>query len=424
MAETHRSGSRRRWGVWIWPLVAILWCHGLAAPGATADEATSGWQLGALRAEEIWQHTRGEGVTVAVIDSGVDNSIPELRGQVLEGADVTRSPEGANVDEHGHGTDMASLIAGTGAEGGVQGLAPGANVLPVRVQQTQSDLDFQHEERWAEAVSYAVEAGAQVISISLSMPDLGFASDQLDAAIAEAVRHDVLIFASTGNSGGEDNRSTFPSNQEGVVGVAAVDPDGEHATYSTYGPQVAIAAPGTDIPLRCGIGSSEMCLGYGTSNATAIASASAALIWSAHPDWTKNQVLRAVIDTASGGGQRDQYVGYGMIQPARVIVDGEGEPGDPDVNPLFEAYEASLDPPATPEPQPVEDEPTHGSGEEQEAEPVEAPTESGGSQALWLVIGGGGLAIGAAVVAWVVWNRRRQRLGTVYVGTASPPGER
>ncbi|WP_165956339.1 S8 family serine peptidase, partial [Streptomyces hainanensis] len=317
-----------------------LWSQGFVASSASADEVAGDWYLDALRAEEIWQQTRGEGVTVAVIDSGVDGSIPELRDRVLEGADLTFDAQGANSDEHGHGTDMASLIAGTGAEAGVSGIAPGATILPVRLYETPDTLDFGIEERWAEAVTYAVESGAQVISISLGMQEPAFGNEEIEAALAEAARQDVLIFASTGNAGEEGNLSTFPGNREGAVGVAAVDPDGERAAYSTHGPQVALAAPGTDIRLRCQLGSSEMCTGYGTSNATALASASAALIWSANPDWTKNQVLRAMIGTADGGGERDEYVGYGMVQPARVIVDGEGDPGDPNVNPLFEEFEA------------------------------------------------------------------------------------
>ncbi|GAB2924780.1 S8 family serine peptidase [Streptomyces mayteni] len=425
VSHANRSDTRRRWGLWAGALAAALCCQGLAAPGANADETDSSWHLGVLRSEDMWQHTQGEGITVAVLDTGVDDSIPELQGQVLDGVDLTWGEEGAHVDIEGHGTAMASLIAGTGADGGVLGLAPEATILPIRQTPGASEdgggFDFALEERYVEAISYAIDSGAQIISISLTGLDLGFLSEELDAAFAEAARQDVLIFAGTGNAGDEGNTSTFPANHDGVVGVAAVGPDAERATYSTYGPQVAIAAPGTDIASRCELGSPEICLTNGTSNATALASASAALIWSANPDWTKNQVLRAMIGTASGGGERDEYVGYGMVQPARVIVDGEGDPGDPDVNPLFEEYEASLDPPVTPEPQPAETEvePAPGADAEAEVEPGEPAAGEAAEDSVWPVVGavGGGVVVVAAVLAAVVWRRRRQRLETVYGAT-------
>ncbi|GAB2906842.1 hypothetical protein GCM10022245_48080 [Streptomyces mayteni] len=390
------------------------------------------WYLDASRAEEIWERSRGEGVTVAVIDSGVDTSVPELQGRLLEGTDLTWEAEGADADRDGHGTAIASLIAGSGADGGVRGLAPEATILPIRVVPTinETNFDFDVEQRMVDAVAYAVQSGARILNISLGMEEVGYAEEELDMALAAAAREDVLIFASAGNRGDEDNIARYPGNREGVVGVAAVDPDGGHAAYSTYGPHVAIAAPGTDIPTRCEPGSSQLCLTEGTSYASALASASAALIWSAHPDWTKNQVLRALIGTAAGGGERDEYVGYGMIQPARVIVDGEGDPGDPDVNPLFEEYEASIQPPVSAEPSPAEEE--GGQGEsapqddggktdavEDEAEEGVAVADEGGSggSGTWAVVGvvGAAVVIGGAALA-AANRRRRQRLGTVYAG--------
>ncbi|MFD5321697.1 S8 family serine peptidase [Streptomyces sp. NPDC127098] len=427
MSQINRSAMRRRRWLGVGALVASLWCQGGMAPHAMADDATAFWHLDTLRSEEIWQHTQGEGITVAVIDSGVDDSVPELRGRVLEGADLSPDPMGAHVDANGHGTNMASLIAGTGAEGGTRGLAPEATILPIRVMEgiegTLSDeFDFGVEERLGEAIAYAVEAGAQIINVSLSKSELGIEIEVLDEALAQAARQDVLIFAGAGNDGDEGEPVGLPATREGVVAVAAVDPDGGRAAYSSAGPQVALAAPGTDLSQRCEIGNAEMCLGRGTSQATAIASASAALIWSANPDWTKNQVLRAMIETADGNGQRDEYVGYGVIDPARVIVDGEGDPGDPDVNPLFEDYEASLSPPVSPEPQVEEPEVPPDAAEAEEQPGVAAEEGDGGG---WPVAAGGGVAaVVAGVVAWVVWrSRRRQRLGTVYVGAAPPPDQ-
>ncbi|MDT0441001.1 S8 family serine peptidase [Streptomyces johnsoniae] len=371
-----------------------------------------------MRMEEVWERTRGEGITVAVVDTGTDASLPTLEGRVLEGVDLTHGAEGAHVDRDGHGTIMASLIAGSGAESGIPGLAPGVKILPIRVSSVEYDFDL--ENRLALAIEYAAESGAQIISASLSKDELGV-SPELDAALAVAARHGTLIFASAGNTGDAENTVVIPSAREGVIGVGAVDRSGEHVYYSTYGPQVALSGPGNEIPGSCPDGHYQpACIMEegGTSSATALASASAALIWSAHPDWTKNQVLRAMLETADGPeGGRDDYVGYGMVRPDRVILDGEGEPGEPDVNPLFEEYEASLDPPVSPapEPEPETGSEGEGSGESGEAgsggpdEAAEnmADGDGGGSGPL-VMAGVVGVVILGGVAAAVVVNRRRR----------------
>ncbi len=379
--------------------------------------------MNTMRVGEVWAQTRGEGVTVAVVDTGTDASLPTLEGRVLEGTDLTYGAEGAHVDRDGHGTIMASLIAGSGAESGIPGLAPGVDILPVRVK--SAEYDFGLEERLAGAIEYAVDSGAQIINISMGKEELG-GVPELDAALAHAARNDTLIFAATGNTGDASNWMGIPAARDGVVAVGAVDRNGDHLDYSTYGRQTALSGPGNEIPGSCPDESYQpACIMEegGTSSATALASASAALIWSAHPDWTKNQVLRAMLETADGPeGGRNDYVGYGMVRPDRVILDGEGEPGEPDVNPLFEEYEASLDPPVSPEPEPESEwGPEEGTaGETGEAgsagpepsggpdEPVEntAGGDGGGSGPL-VMAGVVGVVILGGVAATVVVNRRR-----------------
>jgi type VII secretion-associated serine protease mycosin len=324
-----------------------------ATSAAHADSPQDPWYLDTLRADDIWEETRGEGVTVAVIDSGVDHSVRELEGQVMEGTDLTLSPDGAHIDETGHGTDMAALIAGTGLGDGIQGLAPGVQILPVRVSTRDGVIDFGYEQRMADAIDYAVAEGAQIISISQATQVAGASREEVEEAIAEAARQDVLILAGSGNRGDIDNSAEFPSKLDGVIGVGAVDSMGAREGYSTYGPQVALAGPASDAPGHCEWPDHEVCLmPGGTSSATALASASAALIRSAHPNWTKNQVLRVMMETADGpaNGERNDEIGYGMVRPDRVILDGEGDPGDPDTNPLFASFEATMDPPPTPDP--------------------------------------------------------------------------
>ncbi|NGO73834.1 S8 family serine peptidase, partial [Streptomyces boncukensis] len=110
--------------------------------------------------------------------------------------------------------------------------------------------------------------------------------------------------------------------------------------YSTYGPHVALTAPGLGVPGWCDGAKVRYCVQGqgGTSSATALASASAALIWSKHPEWTSNQVLRVLIKTTGrsqkGRSVRSKYIGYGAVRPRANLLQGKGDPGDPDISPL------------------------------------------------------------------------------------------
>ncbi|WP_344261473.1 S8 family serine peptidase [Streptomyces sodiiphilus] len=400
-----------------------LLCVASGVSPASAEGASRGWYFDRYRIDEVWEHSDGEGVTVAVIDTGVDASVPELQGQVLEGKDFVTESGNGHLDAHGHGTGMASLIAGTGVGGGVQGVAPGAKILPVRVYSRFGEIDFGFHKRLAQAIDFAANSDAQILSIAVGdAAEFTSYQDELDAAIEEALRKDKLIFVAVGNGGDEGNRGDLAAVQDGTVAVAAVDRSGERTSYSVHGEFVGLAAPGKDVLLRCDSPSADLCVrDGGTSSASALASASAALIWSANPEWTKNQVLRVMMETADGPSKtpRNHYVGYGVVRPDRVILDGEGDPGDPDVNPLFERYEAELDPPATPEPsvgeREGEQEEGSGSADESEADTSGAGEQAAGSGG---GVGGpavlfglaGGVIVAGGLAAW--WMRRRQGGGS------------
>ncbi|MFF2375982.1 S8 family serine peptidase [Streptomyces xiamenensis] len=374
------------------------------APAAqAADTPQHPWYFDTLRVEEMWQHTTGEGITVAVIDSGVDSSLPELEGQVLDGTDLTAAQAGAHIDVSGHGSHMASLIAGTGKDAGIQGLAPGVSILPVRT--LVDSINFSGDERFSEGITYAIESGAKIINISQSG---SVSEEELAEATSLAARHDVLIFAGTGNTGESDNRVAAPASFSGVIAVGAVDRNSERVPYSSSGPQVSLAAPGNDVPGHCDGLTGPACIVNegGTSSATALASASAALIWSQHPDWTKNQVLRVMLNTAErpDDQRRDDYTGYGIVRPDRVIVDGEGDPGDPDSPPIFRDWEAGLVPPVTPEPTPETT--PDDSAEPAPGPEAEAAATSENSSSLPWILGGTAVVLVVAVTGWVLYRRR------------------
>lgn len=332
-------------------LVGLLLAGVAATPAHAATIRSQQWHLDAMKADEIWKVSTGKGVTVAVIDGGVKD-VPELEGQVVPGKNLATSLPGDERTSSGsHGTAMAAIIAGTGKHptgDGAYGLAPAAKILPIRV----SDVEGLATPPWVEAIRYAADSDAKIINISL-----GIASKpEDDLARAEAVKYALskgkLVFAAVGNSGDVGNEVEYPGATPGVVGVGAADAKGKATEESQHGPQVDMAAPGVDIVSACG-GKTGVCKQHGTSDATALASASAALLWSAHPDWTNNQVLRVLLNTAgkpTDGVERNDYVGYGIVRP-RVALSNPGDPGPADVYPLpdLAAADAAKKPSASPD---------------------------------------------------------------------------
>ncbi|MEU3408732.1 type VII secretion-associated serine protease mycosin [Streptomyces sp. NPDC006670] len=378
-------------------LVGLL-LAGLAATSAHAETVRSKqWYLDAMKADDIWKISTGKGVTVAVIDTGVAR-IPELEGQVLPGKDF--APESIEGDERtdykNHGTTMASLIVGNGkGPGGVEsafGLAPDAKVQSLRVDMNGNGIS--RNTTLADAIRFAADSEAKILNISLGWGD----SEELRGAVRYALDKGKLIFAASGNDGGA--QLNYPAGVPGVVGVGAIGSDGAATKESTHNVAVDLAAPGFDIIAACS-GGTGLCTGHGTSDATALTSASAALLWSAHPTWTNNQVLRVLLNTAGkpvDGVERNDYIGYGVVRP-RVALPTPGDPGPPDVYPLPDlaaAGAAGSPPPAakiTPSPAPK----------------PQAAANKGGGGLPWLALGlGACVLIGGAVTAVVV---RRAKSG-------------
>ncbi|MEU3398437.1 S8 family serine peptidase [Streptomyces filamentosus] len=310
---------------------------GTAPTAVAADARSQQWYLDAMKAEEIWKKTTGKGITVAVIDSGVDPDTPSLKGKILKGWDAAEA-EGDETDDYtGHGTSIAELIVGSGDNGGLRGLAPDAKVIPYRV----SDTELQNDQAvnafdFEQAIMAAADSDAQIINISWGSE---YYSSSIRKAVAYAQQKGKLLFAAAGNDATKGNKDHYPASYSEAIAVAASDRDGSVAEYSQHGKAIDIAAPGTDIPAYCDKNLTKYCLSEGTSISTALASASAALIWSMHPDWTANQVLRVMLDSAARGkgwepGTVSNYLGHGIVRPNAHVSRGEGKPGDPNINPL------------------------------------------------------------------------------------------
>ena len=383
-------------------LLGLLLVGGAGGPAHAEGMRAQQWFLDAMKAEQMWRTSTGEGITVAVIDTGVDASNADLRGRILRGKDLAAGQTGdEQTDYDGHGTGMAGLIAGTGAANGGNGtfgLAPGAKILPVRMPDpttaaNEAAAAKQFNQVLPKAIRYAADTGAQVINISLAEDE---GASAVTAAVEYALHKGSLVFAGVGNKGDKGNPVEYPAATPGVVGVAAVGKDLRRTAWSAYGSQVDMAAPGEDMVAAC-TSKTGFCKGYGTSDATALASASAALIWSAHPTWTNNQVLRVMLNTLGAptdGAKRNDSIGYGIVRP-RVALQNPGDPGPAGTFPLPDASAIGSTVPGTSD-----------SGKPEDASGGKpASAKSPGSGTAWVALGIGGVVLlgGAAAVA----RRRR-----------------
>ncbi|MET7489982.1 S8 family serine peptidase [Streptomyces sp. NPDC005538] len=317
------------------------------APNATASDAQSKqWYLDQMQAEQMWKISTGKGVKVAVIDTGVNPNTPSLKGQVLVDEVPKAVAYHSTVDFDGHGTSMAELIAGTGSGGGLKGLAPGAKIVPYRVDLKGLKVGSAEQKKTPEpwqAIRAAADTDAKIISMSIG----GYVSPEEEEAVKYAASKGKLMIAAVGNSGtgNGDGNIDYPAAYPYVVGIAAVNSSFTVAKFSSYGNYVDLVAPGTGIPGWCDTTFRAYCDTGGTSSATAIASASAALIWSAHPNWTVNQVTRALIDTASRSWAKDdpsKYAGYGFVRPRMVLDNVNYNAGAANVDPLAQENGGNL----------------------------------------------------------------------------------
>ncbi|MEV7994523.1 S8 family serine peptidase [Streptomyces sp. NPDC086077] len=361
-----------------------------------------------MKIDEMWKVSTGEGVKVAVIDSGINPDTPSLSGQVLTEEVPKAVGYKATEDYNGHGTSMAELIVGTGSGGGLKGLAPGAKVVPYRLAfpDLKNEAEAKKAPNSAQAIRAAADSDAKIISMSYGAPG-DYAAEA--AAVKYAQSKGKLMFAGVGNDAETKNLIGYPAAYPYVVGVAASDEEGAVGGFSEHGNYVDLAAPGLDVPTWCDATFRSYCTGRGTSQATAIASASAALIWSAHPDWTANQVLASLIDTAGRDWARNDpstYLGYGLIRPRKVLEDADFNPGAAGTDPLAKENVTGVtdEGPASPSAAASSQSPDRSSGGETSAA---ASSESSGSTTMWVALGTAGavLVIGAGAYA-VVRSRR------------------
>ena len=282
------------------------------------------WGLSKIQAPAAWDITTGESdIIIAVVDSGIDLDHPDLScaGKLVSGYNYV-SPGLPPDDDHGHGSHVAGIAAAcTNNTTGVAGLAWGSRLMPVKAL---SSTGFGTYESVANGIIYAANHGADIINLSLG--GIGD-SDTLSDAIDLANSRGALVVAAAGNCGSGCtingqvyyNPIIYPAAYPGTVAVAATDSGDNWASFSEHHPYVDVAAPGISIY-------STVPAGYeydtGTSMATPFVAGLAALIWSANPGLSRDQVRTVIQANADDLGTpgKDDYFGYGRINAWRALT--------------------------------------------------------------------------------------------------------
>jgi membrane-anchored mycosin MYCP len=306
-----------------------------------AKLSTVPWPQERFDYEAIWKLTRGKGVTVAVVDSGVDARHPQLAGRVTS-IDVTKTTPD---DCLGHGTEVAGIIGAQDQRSRNQpfvGIAPGAKILSVKY--TNGQHASGSDPNLAKAIRAAADAkGVKVINVSSTSPD----SPALRDAVRYAQSQDILVVAAAGNVQDEqqgEEQPAFPAGYDGVIGVAAVDPSGQISDFSNEKTQIAVAAPGRAIPTTWPGGTYNPAAD-GTSYSAPFVAGLAALVRSYRPDLNYQQVANRILATAEGSSGIGS--GRGMVNPYEAIqaeIDDNAPPGSV-APPKIAVQPVSIEPP-------------------------------------------------------------------------------
>lgn len=274
--------------------------------------------------QKAWKITKGAGVKVAIIDTGIDSTHPDLQGAVTLGLDVSSQGTYAEqnpIQDFGfHGTMVASLLAGRGHDknSGVIGVAPEAEIISIAMR-----FDIENpstDEQIAKGIRNAVDSGAQVINLSLTRNSRDWPA-LWDQAFQYAFDNDVVVVAAAGNRAGGTEQVGAPATIPGVLVVAGVDKNAQVSNQaSTEGLTIGVSAPATD--LVSAYPGADYKIWSGTSGAAPIVSGLVALVRAQYPDLDANNVINRVIATATKMTDEPYSTefGYGLIDPMKALT--------------------------------------------------------------------------------------------------------
>lgn len=273
------------------------------------------WSLERIHASQGWTLATGEGVTAAVLDTGIDYTHPDLDDNYLGGYDWVNG-DNDPMDDNGHGTYVAGIIAAEQNGLGIIGVSPGAKL---RAYKVLDKYGLGYDYHVAEAIIEAADKGVDIISMSLG----GGYSRVLEEAAEYAANKDILLVAAAGNNKG---RVLYPAAFDTVIAVSSTDIDNTLSSFSSFGPEVELTAPGGGVE---SVLSTDLGGGYagrsGTSASAAHVTGVAALAKELHTEWKSREIRNllhsSVVDLGTPG--RDDFYGYGLIDAARI---GASEP--------------------------------------------------------------------------------------------------
>ncbi|MGH4018750.1 MAG: S8 family serine peptidase [Pseudonocardiaceae bacterium] len=393
-------------------VMALLLVAAVSAVGAPAASARDQYWIEQLHLPLAWEQTRGAGVIVGLVDTGVDPTRPDLQGALLPQPTSSGIEGIPPMDEIGHGTSMARFIAGRGGgPDGVLGVAPEARVLSIDLPLLSGGLLMTDQN-----TKTVIDGGATVLNLSfggVQPPSVGGGGDSLryDEVLEYAEERDVVVVTSAGNVATQPDKLFAPATRPGVIAVSAIDATGAfRPDVSVQGPGVELAAPGVDMPGLHAPDSGPLSAGpaplprltSGTSNSSAIVSGVAALVRAKYPELNAASVVQRLISTARDAGPpgHDPQYGHGIVDPVAALA--------ADVAPVTENPLGSVIDPVVTTPPPV----------------AQGPAESSAGQQIPLalvagVLGGGAALIGAVVLVVVLVAQRRK---SAPIRRYPPPG--
>ncbi len=288
---------------------------------ATVNDPNVGseWHIAKINAPQAWDYTLGSGVTIAILDTGVDGSHPDLAGQMVAGWNFYDN-NANTADVNGHGTAVAGAAAAASNNGiGVASVAGAAHIMPVRIADPNG---YAYWSTVAQGINYAADHGARVVNLSYEGAS---GSSAIQSAASYLRSKGGVLFVAAGNTGAVDN--TAPTNL--MMVVSATNETDALASFSTFGSFVAISAPGNNIMTTAMGGAYQYW--WGTSLATPVVAGTAALILAKRPDFTPAQVDATLKSTAVDLGPHgaENYFGAGRVNAgAAVAAAASSTPGD------------------------------------------------------------------------------------------------
>ncbi|MFK3978846.1 S8 family serine peptidase [Micromonospora sp. NPDC050397] len=278
------------------------------------------WAASRLAADRAWPRSRGAGQVVAIVDSGVNGNLPQLKGRVLPGRNMSDGHGAGDIDCLGTGTSMAALVVAHETPGSeLTGVAPDASVLPIRVSTEGATVGPAVQ---AEAIAHAVTAGASVIALGASV---NTAAPEVAAAVKLAVERNAVVIL-----GAPNGKAGLPPAGPGVVRMGGVSADMRVADSYREG-SVDAVAPGVNVT-SLGVAGDDGRAGPGSYLAVAFAAGEAALIRAADPALTAAEVtqrMRVTADRIGDGSPPDRTFGWGMINPGRAVAQVKPGAGTP-----------------------------------------------------------------------------------------------